>query len=255
MIRGIIFDLGNTLMYLDDDWGAATRRGTENMCAYLNERGYTLPESFATSFIETLDGNRPRAARANIEYTAADALNDTLAMHSICWIPDTVIPRAVEKLFEPEIARWLVYPDARATLESLRGRGLKLALLSNATDHAFIERIARSGNLAEFFDPLLSSAKISHRKPDPRAFQPILNAWQLPAREIVMVGDAPSFDILGAHRTGMRGVLIEGRWDNPFPPHDDFSDAALMKPDAVIHQLSELPRVLDTFEQEERVHA
>ncbi len=247
MIRSVIFDLGNTLMYLDDDWDAATRRGAENLCAYLKGRGYPVPESFASDFIAILDGNRPHAAQTNIEYTAEHALNDTLAQHNICWIPEALLPRAVEKLYEPEISRWLAYPDARATLENLRTRGLKIALLSNATDHGFVERIAQNGNLVEFFDPLMTSAKISHRKPDPRAFLPILDAWQIPANEIVMVGDTPSFDILGAHRVGMRAVLIEDRWENPQPVHGEFADVALMKPDAVIKQLAELPGVIDAL--------
>lgn len=232
-------------MYLDDDWDAATRRGAEHMCAYLNGRGYAVPESFASDFIAILDGNRPSAAQSNIEFTAEQALGAALAQHNICWIPDALIPRAVEKLFEPEISRWLVYPDARATLEILRARNFKLAILSNATDHDFIERIARNGNLAEFFDPIVSSAKISHRKPDPRAFQPIRDAWQIPAVEIVMVGDAPSFDILGAHRAGMRAVLIKERGEYSQKIHGEFDDAELMQPDAAIKQLSELPIVIE----------
>ena len=53
------------------------------------------------------------------------------------------------------------YDDARATLEIFTASvGLKLALMSNAMDHAFIERLAKQANVAEFFDPLVSSAQI-----------------------------------------------------------------------------------------------
>lgn len=249
MIRGVIFDLGNTLMYFDADWSSIEQKRTESMLAYFSERGYPLPVSFAENFRALHDAGRTRAAQTDIEYTTQDALNDALTQHNICWIPDAVLPRAVEKFFQAEQDRWVGYTDARATLEHLRDRGLKLALLSNATDHAFIERLMQNAGLAEFFDPLLSSAKISHRKPDPRAFQPILDAWQIPANEIVMVGDAASFDILGAHRAGMRGVLMEDRENSP-TPHGEFADAALMKPDAIIKQLSELPAVIDALDKE-----
>lgn len=248
MVRGIIFDLGNTLMYFDGDWAEVIARGTDDMINYFGERGYPLPVSFAESFRALREAGLARVQKTDIEYTAQDALADTLAQHSICWIPDAVLPRAVEKFFTEEQAHWRAYDDARATLENLRARGLKLALLSNATDQAFIERIAQQAHLAEFFDPLLSSAQIAHRKPDPRAFQPILNAWQVAPSDVLMVGDAASFDILGAHRAGMRGVLMQGPRDLARLPHVNGEYPDLMKPDAVIQQLSQLVAVIDEFD-------
>jgi putative hydrolase of the HAD superfamily len=254
MIRGIIFDLGNTLMYFDGDWETIIARGADNMAAYLNGRGYPVPPEFAAEFRAAREAGRKRATLSNVEYTAEQALRDTLAKLGVCYVPDAVIPRAVEKFFEPEESHWVTYADARATLAELRARGYQLAVMSNATDHAFIERIAHNGGVAEFFEPLLSSAKISQRKPDPRAFQPILDAWQISPREIVMVGDAPSFDILGAHRAGMRGVLIQDRWETEPQPHDKFDDAVLMQPDATIRQLAELPSLLAAWNEKEPTH-
>src|SRR5438552_14205669 len=132
MIRGIIFDLGNTLVYFDGDWETVITNGIETMCAYLNERGYPVPVSFAASFRDFHELGRRRGLKTDVEYTAEHALNDALAQHSICWIADAVLPHAVEKFFDAEAAHWLAYPDAWATLETLRARGLKLALLSNA---------------------------------------------------------------------------------------------------------------------------
>lgn len=250
MIHGVIFDLGNTLMYFDGAWDVVLSSGARTMVEYMNSRGYPLPAGFAEAFLEARRQGLAGRERDDIEYTAQQALTDTLAMHSVCYVPEGVIPFAVEKFFEGEERQWRAYDDAQATLDALVGRGLKLALLSNATDHGFIERIAQNGKLAQYFDPLLSSAKISHRKPARRAFQPILDAWQIPANEIVMVGDALHFDILGAHRAGMRGVLIEERWGGEAPPLHPSAEQAgadALKPDAVIKQLAELPNVIDAW--------
>ena len=257
MIRGVVFDLGGTLMHFDGDWETTIARGTATMCDYFNARGYPLPVSFAENFCALLHAGHKRANETNVEYTVEQVQNDTLAQHNICWIPDGVIPHAVKTFFDTEESLWRAYDDARATLENLRARGLKLALLSNATDHALIERMARNGAIAEFFGPLLSSAKISFRKPDPRAFQPILNAWQIPAHEIVMVGDTVNFDILGAHRAGLRGVLIEDRSQGDashVTPLSELAKDTLMKADATITRLSELPEIIDAMNQEETVH-
>lgn len=256
MIQGVIFDLGNTLMYFGGAWDTVLANGARTMVEYMNSRGYPLPEGFAEAFLEARRQGLNGREQDDLEYTAEQALTDTLAMHSVCYVPEGVIPLAVAKFFEHEELEWRAYDDAQATLEALRARGLKLALLSNATDHGFIERVAGNGKLAQYFDPLLSSAKISHRKPAPRAFQPILDAWQIPANEIVMVGDALHFDILGAHRAGMRGILIEDRWGEGAPPLHASAQAAgadALKPDAVIKQLAELPGVIDAWNEKEKV--
>ncbi len=57
-----------------------------------------------------------------------------------------------------------------------------------------------------------------------------------------MVGDTLSADILGAHNTGMRGVLITA--DEP-PWNDEDREAII--PDATIASLSELPGLIETW--------
>jgi HAD superfamily hydrolase (TIGR01549 family) len=245
MIRGVIFDLGNTLMYFDGDWDKAAASGARGMADYLNSRGYPVPEEFSADFVAFRSQGRDRSDLSDVEYTAEQALRDTLSKHAVCYVPDEVLPRALIKYFEHEEPLWRPYPDARGTLDILQDRGLKLGLLSNASDHASVERIARRGGVSNFLNPFLSSAALGHRKPDPRAFRPILETWHLAPDEIVMVGDWPSFDILGAHRSGIRGILIEDRWPMAPRPHGEFADSHHMEPDATIHSLGELPRLLE----------
>lgn len=251
-MRGIVFDLGNTLMYLDTAFDALHAQMAADLVDALCARGAKVSDAFGLDYIAARREGYKRALQTNIEYTALQALSDTLARHGVCFLPDEALPSLVEKFFAQEYAHWCAYADVIATLKELRAQGYKIAALSNASDHVFIEHITARGGIQEFFDPLLSSAKIAWRKPDPRAFQPILGAWQIPPREIVMVGDAPSFDILGAHRVGMRGVLVAGRWDTLPQAHGEFEDAALMQPDAIVHEIAELPALLETWEQEER---
>ena len=89
---------------------------------------------------------------ANVEYTAEQALTDTLALWGVCFIPDAVLPYAIAKFFEFEALHWVPYPDASETLERLKRSGLILALLSYATDQAFIEKIAQASGIAEFLE-------------------------------------------------------------------------------------------------------
>lgn len=238
-------------MYLDTAFDALHTQMAADLVDALRARGAKVSDAFGMDYIAARRAGYKRAQQTNIEYTALQALSDTLARHGVCFLPDEALPSLVEKFFAQEYAHWYTYPDVSATLKELRAQGYKLAALSNASDHVFIEHITARGGIQEFFDPLLSSAKIAWRKPDPRAFQSLLEAWQLPSREIVMVGDAPGFDILGAHRVGMRGVLVEGRRDTLSQPHGEFEDAGLMQPDAIVHEIAELPALLEMWKQGE----
>lgn len=257
MIRGVIFDLGNTLIYFEGDKQQVLERGTDDLNDYLNGRGYGIPMTFADAFRTLREQGRVTADRTMVEYTTEQAVNDALTQHSICWIPDAVLPLAAAKYFDQEARHWKAYPDTIPTLELLKVRGLALGLLSNAPDHAFIERLAREAEIDSFFDPLLSSALISYRKPDARAFQRVLEAWQLKADEVVMVGDLAAFDIVGAHRAGVRGVLIANDpnqgWDAQTQAPEGVTRAEL-EPDAVIRRLSELPQVIDAFNAKDEVN-
>lgn len=251
MIRGVIFDAGNTLMYFEGDWDDVVNTGASRLSQFLVAQGLELPPTFGVDYVETRRRGAETRFDTNVEYTAQQALRDTLKAHAIHGVPAGLYAPAVAAFFEDELEHWRVYPDARETLAALKARGLALALMSNATDDTFVGAIMHRYGLAEFLDPLLTSAGVGARKPDPRAFAPILDAWGFKPREVVMVGDAPSFDILGAHRAGLRAILIENRWPELPPPHRPFPDAALMTPDACIIQLAELPATLDALSQQD----
>ena len=78
------------------------------------------------------------------------------------------------------------------------------------------------------------------RKPNPRIFRVLLNQWQLPPDEVVMVGDMLGADVLGAHNIGMRGIWATMQADRAA----NESHADTIVPEATISSLAELPELL-----------
>lgn len=101
-----------------------------------------------------------------------------------------------------------VEPEVEPALAALKGRGLKLVVVSNANGrlrHLF-DRI----DLAKWFDHLLDSHEWGVEKPDPRLFQLALEQSRADASRTVHVGDLYHVDVLGARRAGLReGVLFD----------------------------------------------
>jgi putative hydrolase of the HAD superfamily len=254
MIQAIIFDLGNTLMYFAGAWDRVLPQGAHALVEYLRAQGVHVPDEFGADFLETRKRGRMQSAQTDVEYTATLALRDTLAQQGITRLADDLFAFALQAFFAPEEREWVAYDDALPTLRELYTRGLRLGLLSNATDDAFVQRTVRRIGLDQYVDPILSSAALPWRKPDPRIFQHLLAYWQLPPEQVLMVGDWASTDILGAHRAGMRAILIQARWSEDalqieLPKHIEkpIVDQALLVPDAVVSALAEIPRQIEAF--------
>ena len=101
-----------------------------------------------------------------------------------------------------------VEPDVVPALAALRGRGLRLVVVSNANGrlrHLF-DRI----DLTKWFDHVLDSHEWGVEKPDPRLFQLALEQSRADANTTVHVGDLYHVDVVGARNAGLReGVLLD----------------------------------------------
>jgi HAD superfamily hydrolase (TIGR01662 family) len=249
MIHGIIFDLGWTLMFYDGDWKEVNPRAAKTMAAFLNARGIAVGDNFPAVFQTARDARWKRADETGVEQTVEDALRDTLAQFGHTASPNGLLPRAVRVFFEEHLTRWHAYDDALATLQKLTRRGLRVGLFSNADDDGLVQNCVARLGFAPYLNPALSSA-MPHRirKPDPRALRLVADAWQIAPSEIVMVGDSPQYDILGAHRAGMRAILIdhgENFWWQKIP--DDRANDPALRADATVKTLAEIPDVLDSW--------
>ncbi len=245
MIRGIIFDLGSTLMYFEGKWEDVDKESTASLIAFLKSNGVPVDDAFPALFLEHRKRGWKLAEETNIEYTVEEALGGALTQLGHFSL-DGLLPRAVEAYFALGETRWRAYPDAMETLRALHTRGLRIGLISNADDDGIVHRMVAQHGLAPYLSPVFSSAADPRwRKPDPRIFRLVFDAWHLPPAEIAMVGDAARYDVLGAHRAGMCGILID-RGDNaPWQKiPDELANDPAVKPDATVCALAEIPDVI-----------
>jgi HAD superfamily hydrolase (TIGR01509 family) len=125
--------------------------------------------------------------------------------------PETFMP---DELIEPFLLALdpPLFDDARPALEALRDR-VRLALVTNNPFGADV--LDRHGLHTDVFDCVVV-ADPEVRKPDPRAFAPLLETLGLAAADIAYVGDSVSADVRGALAAGLRAVWLD-RWSDPWP--------------------------------------
>lgn len=142
---------------------------------------------------------------------------------------------AVANIFRIESYKKIkVYKNAEKVLSSLKVRGSKLYLLSNA-QRSFTVPEFEVTRLSRFFDAAYISSDAGIKKPDPQFLEMLLSAEGLDRSECVMVGNDLDSDMKMAGDCGMDGILI-----NTFP----YSASELQKKNVynfpVIRDLKEL---------------
>ena len=92
------------------------------------------------------------------------------------------------------------WPDAADALHGLKAKGIKLAFLSNMTADMLNRGLVNSG-LDGILDHVLSTDTIRTYKPDPRAYQLGVDAFELPKEQILFAAFA-GWDAAGAQWFG-----------------------------------------------------
>jgi len=240
LIKGIIFDLGNTLLRFTGDWEAVTRAGAEAMATwYFKSKRIKID---GPALVDTFLGERAAAIRQANE-TQAEVLAQTSLQNALEKIEapartKAMIEAALKIYFEQEEALWQPYDDTIETIKQLHQQGFRLGLYSNATDDPLIRRLINRNHLRPWLSPTFSSAGCGWRKPKREPFDLIAGRWGLPADQIVMVGDTLNADILGAQNAGMSGILVT------MDEAPSNAENRHIQPVAVAERLSNIPDIV-----------
>jgi putative hydrolase of the HAD superfamily len=240
----VIFDLGSTLIEFRGDWGDIFRSMSSDLIAYLRDHEFNLDfKQFDRRYQEVVDHFYTRGQQDWIEYTAEYTLRSTLAEFGYPEVPDEVLRAGLAAAYAQGELQWQPFIDVYRTLDQLKARGYRLGLISNARDAGNVERLVDNAQLRPWLDPIVISANAGVRKPNPKIFKIVLDYWQLPPDQVVMVGDMLGADILGAHNAGLRGVWATMQTER----EANTAHAHTIVPDATIASLSELLPLLEEW--------
>jgi len=227
VVDAVLFDYGDTLMrfaYEPELLEAGHRAGLDA----LGREGLPEPDAVAARFRERYEPLLWSAdAVDELEYPA-------LVRELLAELGVEVDDEELARFLEAEHAAWaparLLGAHTHALLESLRARGLRLGIVSNAFDPGWLLRgdLDELG-LASRVDHAVFSSEVGKRKPDPAIFHAALDALEVEPERAVFVGDRVREDVAGAAAVGMRTVQAfwfraeEGDAEpdfRAFTPHD-----------------------------------
>jgi putative hydrolase of the HAD superfamily len=204
VLEAVLFDWGDTLMRWE--WDASLlEAGHRAGLAAVGREDMPEADALAAHFAEAyLPFFWLPGAVEEIEYPG---LVRELLGHFGVEVSDDELGRFLEAEHDAWRPACALGATTHALLESLRARGLKLGLVSNAFDppwllHRDLERMG----VAERLDTAVFSSELGRRKPDPAIFERALEALGVEAGRALFVGDSLVADVGGAAALGMRTV-------------------------------------------------
>jgi FMN phosphatase YigB (HAD superfamily) len=187
-IRGVVFDLDDTLIP-QKRWILAKLELVHSLHAV------ELPAR--APFL--------REACRLLEERAPGRLIDEVAEHFS--LPAHLRDKLVVAYRAARPATCEVFPDALATLETLKRSGLRLALLTDNPPDSQRAKIQASP-LRNLMDAMIFTREEGAEKPDPRGFATVAARLHLSPLTLAMVGDNPYRDILGAAAAGFGRLFL-----------------------------------------------
>ncbi len=236
MIRGVIFDLGDTLVAQeplvggDSHLNAAAailplvREYSENSPS-AEDLAAAIGLKLQEAIVESYESSY---SQPNTEALFHDVLDDLQ-----CSLPPEHARTVLDSYFRRHYESMVPLAEVMETLVLARALPLKLGILANVLwgPEMLRDRLRRIG-MARLMSCVVLSVEIGWMKPFPGAYREILRRMDLRPSEVVMVGDDPYVDVMGAQRAGLKAIwkrLDTGR----APPEG-------ARPNQIIESISEL---------------
>lgn len=264
-VKGIIFDYGGTLDTRGDHWSEVLWKGYKHFGIGVGVKesvkdGVSIDKkSFRDAYVY---GERALAVNPIItpNFHFIDILREKLRLELAFLAGYPLLPTGKDDV-EKQIAlqHQLVFSEAelkkvscdmaayideetkkllaenKLVLEHLRQAGYPMVLVSNF--YGNIGTVLRDAQLDAYFSHVVESAVVGVRKPNPAIFALGVCALDLPASQVLVVGDTYSKDIIPAHKLGCRTLWIKGlQWE------DKKFDESL--PDGILTRLSDMENFL-----------
>ena len=205
MIKGIIFDYGGTLDSRGVHWSEVLWQGYQQAGVPIDK------ETFRTAYV----GGERALARERIILPQDDfhtLLIKKVALE-ISFLPDQP-DNATRDRWVEEIAAYCdnaartCINEAMPMLETLHQR-YPMMLVSNF--YGNIDEVLRAYGIRHLFKGIIESAVVGIRKPNPTLFRLGVDALELNAQDVLVVGDSLRKDIEPAEQLGCQVLWLKGK--------------------------------------------
>ena len=190
MIKGVIFDIDNTLTDFMKMKRASVDAAVEGMmdAGLPGMKEDLVKEVFDVYWKEGIEDQK---------------IFDKILKAKLGFIDYKILAGGILAYRRAKGGTMTLYPRVNQTLMELMRMGIKRTVISDAPKMEVWLRIVGLG-LHHYFDQIITSEDFGVKKPDPKPYRRALEVLGTRPEETLMVGDWPDRDIKGAKGVGMR---------------------------------------------------
>jgi putative hydrolase of the HAD superfamily len=230
--KGILFDLDDTILSAYGRPDVAWRKVAQEFALQIAP---VAPDDLAARITEEArlfwdDAARHKEWRTRLDDARREIVARALAdlkSHS----PEikNAIADRFTRLRDEEMA---LFPGASETLDELRARGVRLALITNGASEVQRAKISRFA-LKHRFDHIQIEGEHGFGKPEEQAYRHALSALALQPHDVWMVGDNLEWEVAAPQRLGIFAIWHDA-YEQGLPAGNS------IRPDRIITRLPEL---------------
>jgi 2-haloalkanoic acid dehalogenase type II len=200
-VKGVLFDLGGTLVKIDNSEDPHVMKRMLKDCG-INRSLKEVSKEWVKSW-----------KRLNFREMAA-LLDEFWVQQNAEVLRSLRVELNAEKLARFIASHWWdyarvsLYPDAQETLPRLKEEGLKIGLVTNGLQ-SDVNQILPKVGLQGFFDVVVVVDTLRKMKPDAEVFRYALEKVQTKPVEAIFVGDEIETDYKGAQGCGLTAFLVD----------------------------------------------
>ncbi|MGB8779578.1 MAG: HAD family hydrolase [Candidatus Bathyarchaeia archaeon] len=200
-VKAVLFDLGGTLVNIDNS------KDPQVMKRMLGDCGVNRSlKDVSKEWVRSWEGLNFRQI--------AKLLDEFWVQQNLQVLRNLRVELNAEKLARFIASHWWeyanvsLYPDAQEMLPRLKGKGLKIGLVTNGLQSDTNQILPKVG-LQGFFDVVVVVDTLRKMKPDAEVFRYALEKMKATSPEAMFVGDDIEADYKGAQRIGLKAFLID----------------------------------------------
>jgi len=190
MIKGVIFDIDNTLTDFMKMKTVAVEAAVEGMIdtGLPGTKDALVKEVFDVYWKEGIEDQK---------------IFDKILKAKLGKVDYKILAGGILAYRRAKNGTMTLYPRVHKTLMELMRMGIKRTVISDAPKMEVWLRIVSLG-LHHYFDDIITSEDFGVKKPDPKPYRKALEVLGTEPQETLMVGDWPDRDIKGAKGVGIR---------------------------------------------------
>jgi len=235
VIQAIIFDLDDTIIVSDVPYQTLWEIPIKHYQSELGDLEFTTLYKAIREYAAWYWSDPERHRQGRLELLKSRRIVVKNAMEKLGYGNETLANKIANKFSSVRSAHEVLVPGALETLEELRGRGLKLGLITNGGSDIQRAKIEKF-NLEPYFDNILIEGEFGCGKPDERVFRHTLEKLNTTPDAAWMTGDDLNRDIAPCNGLGIFSLWVNGN-------SDDASDGTA-RPDRIIKTIAEIPGML-----------